>query len=94
MVHSSGFVASCDDHRPWLLLRAPLSGSGVDVADLAPWHARVSHYPSSFLKQKIMQMNRREQRRRRWGAPRAMLLAGAPLAARQTQRNLARLRAA
>src|ERR1700740_1454283 len=31
----------------------------------------------------------REQRRRRWGAPRAMLLAGTPLAARQAQRNLA-----
>jgi|ERR1051325_557733 hypothetical protein len=37
-----------------------------------------------------MQVNGREQRRRRWGAPRAMLLTGAPLAATNTQRNSAR----
>jgi len=48
----------------------------------------------TLLERQLVQMNGREQRRRRWGAPRAMLLAGAPLAARQAQRNLARLRAA
>jgi len=35
-------------------------------------------------------MNGREQRRRRWGAPRAMLLAGAPLAAPEVQGTEAR----
>src|ERR1051325_10925455 len=47
--------------------------------------------PANLLYAKIIVVREgREQRRRRWGAPRAMLLAGTPRAARQTQRNLAR----
>jgi len=67
--------------RPSNRSNATLAGKGFTTRD-------ATGRTNGSLKRQIMQMNGREQRRRRWGAPRAMLLAGAPLAARQAQRNL------
>src|ERR1044071_1010501 len=66
----------------------PPVGRGIAVAEEAKdCTGRSGAAGQTFLKRQNVQMNGREQRRRRWGAPRAMLLAGALLAARQVQRT-------